>query len=145
MQFNTVFNSNNKLLDLILCNKFRILDISHCSNPFVPEDVHHPCIEFIVDIGQQKPLQFNCSKYFNFKKANYEIINQKIMETDWSSVCRNKSLKSCLGIFYNIIENIVKQNVPTYSKNKYFSTFYSHSTIRAVKEKNKFHKRWRKF
>ena len=145
LQFNCVFNNNNRLLDLILCNKFRISEISQCTNPLVPEDVHHPCIEFLFDSCLQKPLEFGCNTYLDFKNANFEIINQQIENIDWNLIFHNKSLNSCLDIFYDKIENIIKENIRTYSKNKYFPIFYSQLTIKTILQKNKIHKKWRKY
>ena len=96
MQFNNIFNSNGRLLDLILCSKFRVLEISHCLNPMVTEDTHHPCVEFFLDIEFPKPLEFNNNKYFNFKKADYETINQGIFY--FSDTCYSYSSPKSLYI-----------------------------------------------
>ena len=101
---------------------------------------------FFLNIEFPKPLEFNNNKYFNFKKADYETINQAILSIDWYQLFGDRSLTLCLDIFYKKIEIIiVKQNVPSYTKNKHFPTFYSQATIKAIKEKNKTHKKWCKF
>lgn len=61
MQFNDVLNDSFKILDLIVCNKFRISSIRHCSDPLVTKDHHrhHPCLEYLIDTAPGKNLKIN--------------------------------------------------------------------------------------
>ena len=109
MQYNTVFNSNNKLLDLIFLNKNEISGLRHCSASLVPEDVHHPCIEFLYDISLNKPLNFNLNTYFNFKKANCHLINREILGIDWHTKLANMSVDGSEQCFHSTINDIVNR------------------------------------
>ena len=145
IQFNDVFNYNNRLLDLIFSNKNNISELIHCTNALVQEDAHHPCVEFLYNTYSYKTLHFNVNTYFNFKKANYFQINQEIEGVNWHATFLNKSINGAVESFYSIINNIVNKHVPTYTKNKYFPTFYSPNTIKVVKQKNKMHKKWKRY
>ena len=143
MQFNTVLNQKNKLLDLIFCNSTNISEVNHCSSSLVQEDVHHPTIEFLYSFDDFRGLKNNNNKYLNFKKANYTLINQEISSIDWINAFNHGSLNTNLSIFYDNIWKIINSYVPTYLKNKYYPVYYSDHTIKVIKEKNKLHKKWR--
>ena len=59
IQFNDVFNYNNRLLDLIFSNKNNISELIHCTNALVQEDAYHPCVEFL----------YNFWKFVNGRKG----------------------------------------------------------------------------
>lgn len=146
MQFNTVFNCDNKLLDLIYSNKVNVIELSRCDNPLVQEKAIHPCIEFLCEVHHNKQsLSFNNNTYFNFKKGNYPEINKELSSISWADEFKGKSLNSCVDMFYYKTNELITEFIPNFTKNKYFPTFYRSNTIRTVKEKNKAHKKWRLF
>lgn len=51
MQFNSVVNNNNRILDLLLCNQFLLSQVTPCNSPLVGEDKHHPSLEFMLKLN----------------------------------------------------------------------------------------------
>src|SRR5699024_8146574 len=48
-QYNSVTNSNSRILDLILASENLLLKVKKHSYPLVSEDDHHPCLHFDVN------------------------------------------------------------------------------------------------
>ncbi|CAH0556770.1 unnamed protein product, partial [Brassicogethes aeneus] len=77
IQYNAIFNSDSKLLDLVLGNVD--CTVSHNNNPFVKEDRYHPALEVDVLLHFEKYYNFPVhntqnSKQYNFKKANFPLL-----------------------------------------------------------------------
>lgn len=144
MQFNNILNINNKTLDLIFCNKFKILQVHRCTSPLVNEDVYHPSVEFLIDTESCNNLHNRSNVlFYNYKKANYDEINADISNVPWDTVFGDNSLENNIDTFYNILQEIIDCHVPKKYKNKHFPSYFSISTIKTIKEKNKFHKKWK--
>lgn len=143
MQFNKIVNSNNKILDLILSNTFRINNVKRSDSPLVREDDHHPSLELLFDFKESKHLHNRQSFFYNYKRANYESINQSISDISWENLLNKENVNNNLDVFYEILNAIIDSHVPKIKKKKNYPIYFSNETIRAIKYKNKFHKRWK--
>ncbi|KAL3279054.1 hypothetical protein HHI36_016569 [Cryptolaemus montrouzieri] len=76
-QLNYEPNSNDRILDLILCNENIVTEITHCSAPLVREDANHTALEFVINIEAMKYIRENI-RFRNFKRADYTIINSQL-------------------------------------------------------------------
>ncbi|WP_219823713.1 hypothetical protein, partial [Enterobacter cloacae complex sp. 2DZ2F20B] len=73
-QFNSIPNSNNRLLDLFFSNPNTTALVSHCTPPLISEDKHHPALH--VNFNFAMPIitsKFPLAKKlrYNFRKANF--------------------------------------------------------------------------
>ena len=144
MQFNHLKNNINRTLDLILCNDDKINSLMHCSTPIVSEDLAHPAIEFVFSNSHVRKLKDLNKQYVNFNRADYFMIKSDLKNTPWAILFKNKSLDDNLKkTFYQILNNIILERVPTSFKCGTFPSYYSSATIKVIKEKNKFHKKWK--
>ena len=149
-QYNYLFNSSGNTLDLILNNKFQISNIKICDSPLVNEDKHHNTLEFGFisnDIHPSYKLCNNNSNLnFNFDRADFGIIKTNINSVNWEECLFGLDTENSVKMFYSIIKNIIIQNVPTYPNFKCrFPSWFGLGTIRVVREKNKMHRKWKRY
>lgn len=142
-QFNNVTNINNRLLDLVLCVNGQVNDVRPCTDPLVHVDSHHPPFEFSLP-GISLFLSVAPKMAFLFKKANFDTVKSFLNDVDWQSVFAGLNIEDMVEAFYARVNDIINRLVPKrfFSKQR-FPLWYSTSTIRVIKEKLKFHKKWK--
>jgi hypothetical protein len=114
-QVNGVRNSLDRILDLVLLDNASDHVIHRSDNPILPEDVYHPSLEFTSEIcGDANPsisnLQFSFE--FNFKSANYTLLNLKISEINWIQLFDGLPVDLALETFYSLILEFMEECIP---------------------------------
>jgi hypothetical protein len=141
-QFNNVFNSSDRLLDLIVSS--HDCAVRRCNAPLVPEDSHHPALVANLLYAEMPSL---CSVPHNirmFKTADYESINIDLANIDWPDLFEGHEIDVAVSIFYRTINEIVTRHVPLKTfKNSRYPCWYSKSLIKIISEKLRFHKKWK--
>lgn len=143
-QFNLMPNHKGNILDLVFSNL--PLSMETITYPLVQADDHHPAFSFDINDLIFVPL-IECRKETrNFRKANYDKINQYLSEIDWTSILNNKSTNDSVEIFYSNLNECISTYVPQkISKTNKYPIWFSQALIKINKEKNKIHKRWKKY
>lgn len=134
-QLNFVPNVDNNHLDLILTSMstddIRVL---HSSFNLVVPDVLHPVLELF--INENVDLVEKPRTIYNFRKANYNSINEELSQVDWSFMDR-VSVARATKDFYKIVQNLILKYVPSrLSKNRY-PVWYSSELIGLLRNKLK--------
>lgn len=141
-QFNLIYNSNNRVLDLVIAN----VDCSvSASEPLVPEDKHHPAFCCEVPIRKQISLIQNSKSVKLFGSANYDDINHALSNIDWDEYFTSNDINHDIKTFYNIIDDIIIKFVPVrviHNKNKY-PIWFNRALIKIINEKLKYHRKWK--
>lgn len=132
-QFNNICNKNEKILDLIFCNKHRVDRISRSDVPLVCEDDHHPAIEFFCNVGARDYLRETSSYNFNFRKGDYDAINSELLGVDWGSLLGGVDVNVGVDVLYKMLEKVISKYVPKTKINRKFfhprnDTYYSKKT-----------------
>lgn len=144
-QFNGIRNINDRILDLVASRDLQ-LNVMRCDTPFVPEDSHHVALEINFDLPLRKQLSGSSYHKYNFDNANFVEINLFLDGISWEEVFSVDDVNKCTDIFYQIIHNVIDSHVPIkHIKKKQFPLWFSLKSIAILKEKNKFHKRWKKY
>lgn len=147
-QYNHILNSHDNILDLVFCN-FSI-DLQRSNSPLLHEEGVHPSLELELQnlIINPLPMSVNNSNNFIYKyrKGDYENIRKAINDIDWSALGYEITIDSAVSSFYNSLNSIIHKYVPKgpLSKNLY-PRWFSPALIKIIKEKNKAHKRWKKY
>lgn len=145
-QYNNQLNINNRLLDLIFSNAF--CQVSSSRNPLLPEDPHHKSLEIALSASVFAPLKLSNIPKKQFHKADYVSIKKSLKSVNWEDVfSRMSDVESMISYFYSVLDDVVNKYVPSYNlnaKHKY-PPWYTVPLIKLNKEKNKFHRRWKKF
>jgi hypothetical protein len=96
IQCNSIVNSSNKLLDLVLVNSQNKCLLSRAPKSYVKEDNHHPAL----DIEYQFPKTFLKSlspvthnHEFHFRKSNFHLLYASLCEINWSFLSQYR--RSC--------------------------------------------------
>lgn len=145
-QYNFIRNSKNNVLDLCFSNL--PLNITQPTQPLLKEDTYHPSI--LIDILDLKSKQFKekrCARFI-FHKGNYEDINKYFDKINWYEVLSSESIDNDLKTFYGILQDCCDLFVPkskVSSTRSHYPAWYSRDLIKIVKQKNKIHKRWKRF
>lgn len=145
-QYNNIVNKNGRILDLVMCSNACIKHLMRNESPFVMEDGHHPALEFLLDIGVPQYLR-KAKNFFrsNFKKANYDELNDRLAATNWDVVLSGDNVDVKIDRFYEIIDDVMMQGIPKIRVNNEFPVFFSMKTVIMIKKKNKIHKKWIKY
>lgn len=110
-QHNSITNPNDTILDLVLSDMDGIA-VSRSDISLVPEDAHHPTLVIEIDahIEYMKPKK--CRR-FNFRRADYDSINEEIACMDWTFI-RAMPLERSVDIFYERIDGFIARHVPVF-------------------------------
>lgn len=143
-QYNLVKNSNNRLLDLALSNTN--LQISASLHPLSKIDNHHPPLDIHLCLNHLKFLNLNPLTKLNYYRADFEGIIYTLSSINWKTelVDCNTNVNKSVCRFYRILNAAIIKYIPHYpNKTRKFPTWFSKPLIKAIKEKNKFHKKWK--
>lgn len=144
-QFNNITNPAGECLDLIFSNA-QVGTVFGSLDPLIPPDSYHPPL--VCDVGADAELfhrlDFDYLAY-DFGKANYREIFADLESVSWSSLL-NLDLSESLDKFYQILRNTIVRNVPmkTIRSSKY-PIWYNKVLRDTIKEKNKYHRKMKKF
>lgn len=141
-QLNSTRNQNNRLLDLIFSNCD--LDIKNCDSPLVKLDNHHPALCCVFDF--QNAASEEKLLVRDFRKADYDSLNQILCNIDWMCLFNNnETVSGCLETFYRVLRRVVDEMVPFKRRRKSnFPLWYSDDTIFSINQKRKYHAKWKK-
>nr|XP_026499894.1 uncharacterized protein LOC113403525 [Vanessa tameamea] len=144
-QYNLVSNINNRQLDLVFSNSN--CRVMRCETPLVKEDLHHPTLDIML-------IDIKISSFLSpprivklFHKADYKIINELLANIDWSVISDYYDIDTSVEKFYYIINDIITKNIPSkvvVDLSKY-PAWYSPVLIKIIKEKPKYHKKWKMY
>lgn len=111
---NGIVNNTGRTLDLVLTS----LDCSVTEDeiPITRVDqLYHPPLNIELDFvrSSKSSVASNMFRYqYNFKKANFNLIYEKLANMDWSCLHRENSVDSMVERLYSILYNILEETVP---------------------------------
>lgn len=145
-QFNSSFNLNKRLLDLVFCNS--TCNVLTCGSPLTAEDAHHKSLVINLNLEAYSPLSGNITYTKLFYKADYDAIRVEMSAIDWCSefsTCNN--IDSLVKTFYNIINTLIKKHIPTRKviNNARYPSWYTIPLIKLSREKKKYHAKWKRY
>ena len=145
-QYNGVINGNDRYLDLF----FSTLEMttSRCALPITREDMpHHPAIELgLTDLSVRGVLRDPKNIVYNFKKANYDVVKSRLASIDWSTKLGHATVDEVVSCFYDELKCIINEEVPKYLSNgSGYPVWFSKPLANIIKEKARYHRRWKKF
>lgn len=118
-QCNSIQNFNNNILDLVFCNLCDILHVVKCDSPLTKIDIHHVPFEIYLDINILPSMKPTAVITYDFRKANYNNLNNHFNSIDWDSLFKNNSdVNIIVDLFYETITSAIKLFVPTKLKYK---------------------------
>lgn len=146
-QYNMVLNGNGRLLDLVFGN-FNYCNVNRDSIPLVKEDIHHPSliIDFKLNIKSTKNFSFNNNTDYNFRRANFHQLYDKLLQTDWSCLELYSNVDETCDVFYTIINKIFDECVPKFKKtSRSYPPWYSAEIKNNIRCKELAYKNYKKY
>lgn len=144
-QYNCCFNSNQKILDLIMCN--RNCTVLSSEYPLSIEDMHHKPLELELNIFNEAFLKPAPNFVYSFFKADFEKINRELAVIDWYELFCGHKLEGCVSLFYEVLYDLINKHVPKYPIRVSTSRppWFTRPLRRLLKEKKKYHKLWKMY
>ncbi|KAK9739160.1 hypothetical protein QE152_g9253 [Popillia japonica] len=161
MQFNSISNSDGRLLDLAnnyiiesltlsdgrlldLANNYIIESLTLCNSPLIQIDNYHPALDITIINCNARCLRYNNAPTRLFRKGNYTLINEELASLRWLEDLNSiDDIDKAVDYFYSVLSKIINKHVPLrVNLGNRFPHWFSLSTVKAIK-KAKYHKRWK--
>lgn len=119
-QINNVFNTNNRILDLVFTNVYDCVAITKSTVPLLPNEIHHFAIELCVsnvsglNVKNQDTHSNNYA--FDFRRSNFEGLALFFTQIDWANLLSNLSADQMVTVFYNQVGIGLKRFTPVVRK-----------------------------
>jgi hypothetical protein len=114
-QISHVKNSRNVQLDLIFSSITDNFNISEASaeEQILKNSIHHSAIVFTYKLDlPHKKVSNNKIYCFDFHNADFDKINNQLLDTDWSFMNSDNSLNTIAENFDSILYKIIETHVP---------------------------------
>jgi len=139
VQINNIVNANNTILDLVFTNQSNII-VNASSSYLTHADSHHPPLEIVLcddEITTTTDADELC--VFNFYKADYEKLNDYLGNVEWDTLYNfSNNIDQAVDFLYCVLYDAINMFVPKKLVNTLrFPSYFSQSTIRLIKDKNK--------
>lgn len=142
-QHNLIQNKDGRILDLVLASaNLNEVTVTESTHMIAPIDHYHPPLEIILNCGLSSLREKHHGK-FNFRKADYDTICAQIDLIDWSFI-RNNDINQSMATFYEKINTLIGTFVPIKGRKSKYPFWFDYHTIRALKRKDRYHKKWMK-
>ena len=141
LQYNNLHNIKSNILDLIFSNL--TIEVNLAIKSLVKVDVYHAPLAITLKT-QVTHKKIEKIKIFNYKKANYENIFDKLNRINWNNKLNNKDINTNTNIFYEILNKIIQEEVPkTLLIKDFFPKFFSKNLKRLIKIKKIYQKKFK--
>lgn len=112
-QMNHVKNYRGGILDLLFSSNTDDLSVVECLCPLVPVDAYHIPFKFKIDFRTINIIEPNqCTREFNFKRANFNQLNGILSAIDWSQLSLSDDINSAVDFFYEILLRAMNECIP---------------------------------
>lgn len=142
-----VRNHNGRILDLVLSNN-QITEVVE-THPLSKVDKHHPPIKISVknNLTRDSSMKNNKDNLKpNFYKCNYDIIKTELNNINWPELLDVPDTDTAVSIFYSKINQIISEHVPRKrNDSSNFPIWFSEPLKRCIKEKSRYHKKFKRF
>lgn len=146
-QYNTVKNSSERILDLVL-STLSLCTVSESTCPLTAVDKLHPPLDLTIKLSKESYLPYNkLNNKRNFYKANYEQIKTFLNEHDWPQLFSDcNDVDRMLKVFYDVLNTAIDSFVPSCkSATNRYPPWFNKTIIKSLKEKNKLRLRFKKY
>lgn len=149
-QFNTVLNSCNRTLDLILSNFSMFTKKSDFC--LVQEDNYHPTLLSEISLEHDKPLKNRCLhsennfRGWNFRKGDFEKLYSQLRDHNWLAILEISDVDEAVKYFYDTLyayfdKCFLRKKAP---RNENYPRWFSREIIGDIKMKLIHHRRWKR-
>lgn len=141
-QVNSTMNHMHRILDLVLTDSPNDIEFQQCDT-MLKQDMYHPALSFSINFATISTPEVSSLKRYNFKKCNYDQLNNHLKNIDWSDVLNTTDLNSALENFYKIMLESFEHFVPmvTCSNDKNEYSWFTPELKKMKNRKNNLYKK----
>jgi hypothetical protein len=144
VQLNSVFNHNNRMLDLVLVTSGLSCSVTEAVGLSRIDD-HHPPLEIIIKAEKIRLMKENVTPRLLFRKTDYNACLTELSEIDWEQF-GDLSCDDFVQYFYSVLWEIIEKYTPkARPKSHKYPTWFNPQLVKMLKEKKRFHAKYRKF
>jgi hypothetical protein len=141
MQYNYIFNSRNRLLDLILSNKTDIC-VQRSIEDLLPVDPYHPPLTMKIT-SEHAVLRETSTFSYNFKKGDYPGAIEYLIQAEWTFL-QDNDINRIVQTFYKILHDTINKFVPYEEfRSTNYPSWFTSDLIRLIRDKKMAHKRFK--
>lgn len=146
-QINYITNNSNNILDLILTNCAPLFSLTKSSEHLVNPDNHHQALGIQLNWATPKIPKHKNYSTLNFASADYNSIINELNNISWSEhLKQDYSIDRTVDTFYELIETVITKYTPLKNtKSNSYPIWFSTALIKVLREKAKFHNRFKKY
>lgn len=143
-QESSVFNYSGVMLDLVLSNmNVNVLEVD-LNDALVPIDFHHPALNIEFLIENEEVINPPKESMLKFWDADYNEINNFLIAVQWNYLLDYDDVNVALEKFYIKLQEVIDIYVPKkYKNDSKYPAWYTLALIKLLKEKKKFHDKWK--
>lgn len=118
------------------------VSIINSLDSLVPVEGHHVAHFLKIDVDINNVIRDN-NQYFNFEKADYEVIENKLKSIEWDKFFKSNNVNDNVKQFYSLLYDIIKLHVPcSKACPSSYPVWYSKELINKIITKKRLHKIW---
>ncbi|CAF4761859.1 unnamed protein product [Pieris macdunnoughi] len=144
-QYNCFHNIHDRILDLVLSNND--ISVTCCADPLVCEDPQHKALCISVEFVQLHSLPTRPRLQYLYNKGDYNAIKRNLDSVNWDYELRRRSFEDAVSYFYDTINDQRNIHIPSriVTIQSKFPVWYNSSLIKIIKEKAKYHLKFKKY
>ncbi|KAF9824721.1 hypothetical protein SFRURICE_010328 [Spodoptera frugiperda] len=145
LQYNSHINTNGRILDLVFCNN--VISIDRCPDPLLPEDPHHVALDIFANFVECQALRNQSRIKYLYQAADFASISRELDGFNWHRDLKDGSVEEASSLLYSRLNKSCNTYIPTkrvQSSCKY-PAWYKSPLIKLLKEKFKFHSKFKKY
>lgn len=146
-QYNSFRNCNDRLLDLVL-STINDLEVNEI-DPLLNLDRHHPALLINLDYCNGKPNLMKPNPNVlkpNFYKCNFDNVRDYLGKINWYDLFDGLDIDSAVEALYEEINSAILLYTPLKKCNPHlYPYWFSYPLIQCLREKEKYHKLFKKF
>lgn len=143
-QWNSVPNYISRYLDLVISNIHSHVEKSN--DPLLYEDRNHPAVEVTLQLENYNVKEdVNDVPTYNFRKANFQLLYENILNCDWSSLENYTDVNAACAEFYKIMYSILDSSVPKYIPRSNAVKYPAWFTKQIIQNLKKKYALWKEF
>ena len=150
-QVNHVKNRQRRYLDLLLNNLQEDFVIQKAANPLWKNEAYHTAIEYSLFVHRNSSTSddFTYEIIFDFDKANFDDIKQKLNNVNWQTLLENQenpdiAVSTFYDTIYSIFENMVPKKRRRTANTSKYPIWFSKELKTLKNRKQKAHKLYSK-
>ncbi|MCG7883757.1 MAG: reverse transcriptase family protein [Candidatus Thiodiazotropha endolucinida] len=103
--------TSSSILDLILINNVRLVEISGVSEPFLLQDIRYHCPVFAVFSFTKPHSKTFTRDVWLYEQGDFDTLRQRVAEFDWDSI-KCEDVNQYAVNFTNVLTNLAKECIP---------------------------------